>query len=464
MSLSKNLEYLRKSKKMSQEDLAFKLGVSRQAVSKWESGAAYPETEKIIAICKLFDCSLDELMKDDIAELREDEKRRYTFNDLIEEVSSLLQKTVDIFNQMDRKTRFRFFFELVVACVVIFFVVKIPFNYIASLGYNVFFAIGGDTAQVLRAIWRFLVDITYFITSLLIFISVYKAKFLNIANFSKKSTQTQIEGEKEEKEEGNKEEKIVRHDFGVFSFLGKVFVFCLKVFVAFLSLFILFYMLVAVAGLVVVISWMFDGVFLFSLVLFALSFILLSTIIIYVIYNFIVNRRSKWKKVFTFLLISFIGLGVSMGVGAIEMKEFTFTSSPRQDIVLDKKSETFEMTDSLIIENYGYEIVYIEDEKMQDMVRVEVAYYSGFEDVEIIQDKNSIFINSRQENFSLPKIYEMLIKDLKEKEIRVDYRYLSDLYVTVYTSKENIEKIQNNIEQQQTKDEYDVGVLEEKPL
>jgi hypothetical protein len=136
-----------------------------------------------------------------------------------------------------------------------------------------------------------------------------------------------------------------------------------------------------------------------------------------------------------------------MGVGAIEMKEFTFTSSPRQDIVLDKKSETFEMTDSLIIENYGYEIVYIEDEKMQDMVRVEVAYYDGFEDVEIIQDKNSIFINSRQENFSLPKIYEMLIKDLKEKEIRVDYRYLSDLYVTVYTSKENIEKIQNNIEQ-----------------
>jgi len=462
MSLSKNLEYLRKSKKMSQEDLAFKLGVSRQAVSKWESGAAYPETEKIIAICKLFDCSLDELMKDDIAELREDEKRRYTFNDLIEEVSSLLQKTVDIFNQMDRKTRFRFFFELVVACIVIFFVVKIPFNYIASLGYNVFFAIGGDTAQVLRAIWRFLVDITYVITSLLIFISVYEAKFLNIGNFSKKSTE--IEGEKEKKEGEHKGEKIVKYDFGIFSFLGDAFVFCLKLFLSSLSLFIIFSMLVVFAGLVVVISWMFNGVFLFSLVLFALSFIFLSTIITYVIYNFIVNRRSKWKKVFTFLLISFIGLGVSMGVGAIEMKEFTFTSSPRQDIVLDKKSETFEMTDSLIIENYGYEIVYIEDEKMQDMVRVEVAYYSGFEDVEIVQNGNSIFINSRQENFSIPKIYEMLIKDLKEKEIHVDYRYLSDLYVTVYTSKENIEKIQNNIEQQQTKDEYDVGVLEEKPL
>ena len=42
MGFHKNLEYLRKEKNISQEDLAFKLGVSRQAVLKWESGAAYP--------------------------------------------------------------------------------------------------------------------------------------------------------------------------------------------------------------------------------------------------------------------------------------------------------------------------------------------------------------------------------------------------------------------------------------
>ena len=40
MSFHKNLEYLRKEKNISQEDLAFKLGVSRQAVSKWESGGS----------------------------------------------------------------------------------------------------------------------------------------------------------------------------------------------------------------------------------------------------------------------------------------------------------------------------------------------------------------------------------------------------------------------------------------
>ena len=53
MSFHKNLEYLRKEKNISQEELAFKLGVSRQAVSKWESGAAYPETAKMVAMCKI---------------------------------------------------------------------------------------------------------------------------------------------------------------------------------------------------------------------------------------------------------------------------------------------------------------------------------------------------------------------------------------------------------------------------
>ena len=52
MSISENLQILRKSKNMSQEELAEKLNVSRQAVSKWESGSGYPETEKIISICK----------------------------------------------------------------------------------------------------------------------------------------------------------------------------------------------------------------------------------------------------------------------------------------------------------------------------------------------------------------------------------------------------------------------------
>lgn len=63
MNLSENLQNLRKAKGMSQEELAEKLDVSRQAVSKWETGETSPETEKIIMICDVFDCTMDDLIK-----------------------------------------------------------------------------------------------------------------------------------------------------------------------------------------------------------------------------------------------------------------------------------------------------------------------------------------------------------------------------------------------------------------
>lgn len=66
MYIAKNLQYLRKREKITQEDLAEKLNVSRQSVSKWETGEAYPETEKLLALCELFDVSLDGLMRTDL--------------------------------------------------------------------------------------------------------------------------------------------------------------------------------------------------------------------------------------------------------------------------------------------------------------------------------------------------------------------------------------------------------------
>lgn len=66
MNLAKNLQYLRKQNKITQEELAEKLDVSRQSISKWEMGEAYPETEKLIALCDLFGTSLDDLVRGDV--------------------------------------------------------------------------------------------------------------------------------------------------------------------------------------------------------------------------------------------------------------------------------------------------------------------------------------------------------------------------------------------------------------
>ena len=76
MKFGENLYNLRKKKKISQEKLAEKIGVSRQSVSKWENGSAYPEMNRILELCKIFSCQLNDLVNDTIID----------FNSLDEEV------------------------------------------------------------------------------------------------------------------------------------------------------------------------------------------------------------------------------------------------------------------------------------------------------------------------------------------------------------------------------------------
>ncbi|MBQ8827853.1 MAG: helix-turn-helix transcriptional regulator [Clostridia bacterium] len=65
MTLGEKIAKQRKENNYTQEQLAEILGVSRQSVSKWESDIAYPETDKLIRLGKLFECSMDYLLNDE---------------------------------------------------------------------------------------------------------------------------------------------------------------------------------------------------------------------------------------------------------------------------------------------------------------------------------------------------------------------------------------------------------------
>lgn len=66
MSFRENLQHLRATRNMTQEQLAMLLGVSRQSVSKWEAERAYPEMDKLLKLCSFFGCTLDELVMGDL--------------------------------------------------------------------------------------------------------------------------------------------------------------------------------------------------------------------------------------------------------------------------------------------------------------------------------------------------------------------------------------------------------------
>lgn len=62
MKLNEKILYYRRAAKLSQEELAARIGVSRQAVSKWELGESTPEVDKLVALSRLFGVTTDELL------------------------------------------------------------------------------------------------------------------------------------------------------------------------------------------------------------------------------------------------------------------------------------------------------------------------------------------------------------------------------------------------------------------
>lgn len=89
MKFGDNLRNLRKSKKLSQEDLSEKVGVSRQSVSKWENSEAYPEMSNLLILCKIFNCKINDLLSEKIED----------FNSFDEEVKMNIVK----FNKDEQK-------------------------------------------------------------------------------------------------------------------------------------------------------------------------------------------------------------------------------------------------------------------------------------------------------------------------------------------------------------------------
>ena len=73
MKLEEKIMTLRKKQGWSQEELAFRLDVSRQAVSKWEMGSSIPDLDKIIKMSEVFNVTTDYLLKEDVAEETQEE-------------------------------------------------------------------------------------------------------------------------------------------------------------------------------------------------------------------------------------------------------------------------------------------------------------------------------------------------------------------------------------------------------
>ena len=121
MKFHEKLLKLRKEKGLSQEELGMEMQVSRQTISKWESGQSYPDFTKLVMLSDYFHMTLDELVKDiDVQEVRENSLT----NEKIDSIYRVSQEMDSIFQNRTLKnvtTGIKWFIvgSFIVLCLVI---------------------------------------------------------------------------------------------------------------------------------------------------------------------------------------------------------------------------------------------------------------------------------------------------------------------------------------------------------
>ncbi len=114
--LNENMKAIRKSKGLSQEELAIKLNVVRQTISKWEKGLSVPDSEMLVAIADVFETPVSILLGETVVTEREDELK------VISEKLEIINLQLSQINVKKRKV-VRWIFVCVCAAIVTTFVV-----------------------------------------------------------------------------------------------------------------------------------------------------------------------------------------------------------------------------------------------------------------------------------------------------------------------------------------------------
>lgn len=451
MKFCDKLSKLRKNNNLSQEQLADKLGVSRQAVSKWESGSSYPDMDKIISMCKILNCNLDDLLEDGIIEGKPT-NNKINFNNYFNDFLNFITKSYNMFWSMKFKEKIKCLFELIIIFMILFISGMIIYFLVDDLVFDNFLGILGINFIFERFIGPAFI-IALIVVGIIIFLHLFKIRYLDYFitiednNVKEKSTEKALS---EEKIIDNKKyivespkEKIVIRDpkhstFNFFNILGKIVLYIIKFFIfMFMIPFILFTVFLIASGAISA-TFIPYGILFAFILLAVIGLTLICFVVIDFAYNFIFNREIKFKLMFIVFIIGLSFIGIGSGVSAVKLMGYDYVKIDKSNI--ETKEEIVEMKDNIILP-YGYNINYIIDNNI-DNIKFEIRYMKftnytlynnnldGYDIYHIYQDDISIF-----------DIYGIVLDGLKENKI---INYEDSFNVNIYISQKNYDIIQNN--------------------
>lgn len=460
-NLSENLKKIRKDNNLSQEQLAEKLGVSRQAISKWESGTAYPEMEKIIQLCDKFDMNIDDLLHRDICEIKGEQTSKNNLNKFIDSFLNYITDTINLFSRMNFKSKIKCLFEQIVIATILLIIAVIVGSLCGQIVYGLYHILPTKLYYFIREILSSIYIIFAFIVCLGILSHIFKTRYLDYYSKIKKEYQKTEginedskpkENESKESKRSNEksrilfkqnENKIIIRDpkHSEYRFINGIFKIIILG-IKFFTLIGLFFCCLTLIGLfaclVMSLALAKTGVFFAGLILMFISSSITCIVLVLILLNFISNRKNDKKKMIWSFIISIIGLGISCGMLFLGSLNFDFIDKrANNNEYLETRTLEIDMKNNLFFNEY-YDIEYIE--KDIDTVQVEYTINKLCEVNYNLYDRHGVYLHSYCENpLDLSREF---IKNLNDKKI-IDMN--CDLTILkIYASKNNIEKMKTN--------------------
>ena len=448
MNFATNLQKLRKKENMSQESLAERLDVTRQSVSKWESGATYPEMDKLIAICKIFNVDMDTLVNGDVSNNEKKEKEtNINTKDLLDKFNILMKKIVCLFESMSFKEIIEFLVTIFLLILVIL-IGTVPKDIIENLiGDSLLYDIA-YVGPTLDTIFSLIVDILYSIFSIVIFIYVLKIKYLDRIKIKEETNKEIVVKEKEKRVE--EVEKVIIKDDNSNSFtktLAKIIIYIIKFFIVCFLTAPLICIVVFAVMLGFLVLFVFKGLPLIGILLWTVSALIISVLCFEVPLNFVINHKNNYKKNMIALLTSLAIIIIGSIIFAFEFFSLTYIDELPSDVRTKEITEKLPMSNNLTTVGYYHnDIEYIVDDTLTNEIEVTVTYYDYLTDQNIeidIHNNNLLVYEDGPKEFSFEKVLDIISDDVKDGKI-YNYDKLYDYKVTIKTSSNNIDIINRN--------------------
>lgn len=441
----------RKNNNLSQEQLADKLGVSRQAVSKWESSASYPDMDKIIQITKILNCTLEDLLDD--GTIGTTRSNKFSMYNYLQDFLKFITKSYNMFCSMTIKEKIKCILELFIIAMILLVVFAALNAIIYDVVLNVFTkipVIGYELRNVLNS----LVIIIFLILSVIIFIHLFKIRYLDYfitiedSNVTEKTIEDSIDQKEKKFYKEKQKEKIVIRDpkhstMSFYHFLTKIIILILKMIAIFLIIPVILAFVTLIIMAVVSITHINYSLIFLYIALACLASGLLCYLIINFLYHFIFNKEINLKRIFIMMISGLIIIGISIGLVISNIMNCKLIEN-YDDLSKITKTEYLEIKPNTVI-HYPYHDIEYKIDNTLSKAKIEVTYLSetSYSLVHNKEDLEKEYYFIYPSGLDFMNIYKILMNDLKHKRIR-NYNHQNITKIKVYVTENQYQILKQN--------------------